>query len=355
MFGESKTTYLKQISVGIWTLVAFLGFYLLYIGSSIFLPLIISIFLLILFTSIYNFFHKFVKRKYLSAILAVWLFFGFFLVVGYIIGTQIESFSQNTGNFTKGFENILNATETFLMTNFKVDLKQYMNFEFVTKYLKQINYSALSGNFFGTVSTLVSSIATVFMLLTFLLLEKNAFTAKIHYMFDGKGTDKMQSIIQKIYEDLNTYFVSKFFIAVFNGVIATIIMLCFGLDFALMFGLIVFIFDFVPVVGGIIALGLPFLYSLVTFWSVPLSFFMLLVLNIPQFISGNIIEPKIMGEKLNLSSFFLIIALLFWSMFWGLLGAFLATPILATMTIIFSKFETTKPIAILLSQNGKIK
>lgn len=116
-----------------------------------------------------------------------------------------------------------------------------------------------------------------------------------------------------------------------------------------------FIFDFVPVVGGVIALGLPFLYSLVTFGSLPMSFAMLIAMNIPQMFSGNILEPKIMGDRLNLSSFFLIISLLFWSMFWGVLGAFLATPILATMNIIFSKFAATKPIAILLSKDGRVK
>lgn len=80
-----------------------------------------------------------------------------------------------------------------------------------------------------------SSFVTVLILLGFILLERGAFAKKIQYMFDVNGKDKMHQIITQIYNDLNVYFVSKFFIALGNAIIAAIIMSLFGLDFALTF------------------------------------------------------------------------------------------------------------------------
>ena len=84
-------------------------------------------------------------------------------------------------------------------------------------------------------------------------------------------------------------------------------------------------------------MALPFLYSFVQFDSSYTSVFLLVSLLIPQMISGNIIEPKIMGKRLNLSSSVIILSLLFWSSLWGIIGAFLSVPIMAV--IIFQRWK----------------
>jgi predicted PurR-regulated permease PerM len=72
-----------------------------------------------------------------------------------------------------------------------------------------------------------------------------------------------------------------------------------------------------------------------------------------QFVIGNFLDPYIMGNSLNLSPFAILVSLAVWVALWGVPGAFLAVPITAMMTIIFSEFPGTRPIAVLLSQNGK--
>ena len=153
---------------------------------------------------------------------------------------------------------------------------------------------------------------------------------------------------------MNTFFLSKFSLALLNATVSVIILNIFGLEYALMFGLLVFLLDFIPAIGGIIALALPFLYSFVQFDSGVTSMILLVCLFIPQFISGNIIEPKIMGDRLNLSSFVILVALIFWSSIWGIAGAFLAVPLMASINIVLAQFQTTKPLAILMSKNGEV-
>ena len=74
-----------------------------------------------------------------------------------------------------------------------------------------------------------------------------------------------------------------------------------------------------------------------------------------QFVVGNLIEPRFLGKQLNLSPFVILICLGVWGQLWGILGMFLSVPITVILMIVFSHFEKTKGIAILLSQNGLIR
>ena len=80
----------------------------------------------------------------------------------------------------------------------------------------------------------------------------------------------------------------------------------------------------------------------------------LLPLTAVQFVIGNILDPFVMSNSLNLSPFAILVSLAVWSGLWGIPGAFLAVPITAIMAIVFSEFPGTRPIAVLLSRNGQI-
>ena len=77
-------------------------------------------------------------------------------------------------------------------------------------------------------------------------------------------------------------------------------------------------------------------------------------LAVVQFVIGNFLDPYLMGNSLNLSPFAILVSLAVWSGLWGIPGAFLAVPITAIMAIVFPRFAGTRPIAILLSRNGRL-
>ncbi|MFL9961080.1 AI-2E family transporter [Paraburkholderia sediminicola] len=80
----------------------------------------------------------------------------------------------------------------------------------------------------------------------------------------------------------------------------------------------------------------------------------LLSLTAIQFVIGNILDPYLMGNSLNLSPFAILASMAIWSAIWGVSGAFLAVPITVIVIIIFSEFEMTRPVAVLLSKNGRL-
>ena len=345
-----ENSVLNYIMIWIMIIVSFLLFYLLYIWDFIFVPLVVSFFLFILFRWVYSFFQKYIKIKPISIILTLWTFFSFFVIVWFIITTQVWSFVDNSGKIIQWFSKLLVSIE-WIWDNFWIDLKDYLNLEYLRWLLTKINFSAIWKNVYSFTTWAISLFLTILVLLFFMILERNDFKKKIKYNFDSKITRKIQNIYEKVSSDLNLYFSTKFFLALFNGVVATIIMSFFWLDFALTFWLIVFVMDFIPIVWALIALWLPFLYSLVVFDSIWSSFLMLFSMYVPQIVTGNFVEPKIMWDRLNISYIVFVLALLFWTQFWWIIWAFLATPIMVTINIILSKFEATKFISVLLSKD----
>jgi AI-2 transport protein TqsA len=112
--------------------------------------------------------------------------------------------------------------------------------------------------------------------------------------------------------------------------------------------------NFMPYIGSVLGVVFPVLMTIVQFENLAIVLWMLLALSAAQFVIGNFIDPYVMGNSLNLSPFAILISLAIWTELWGVAGAFLAVPITAILTIVFSEFPGTRPVAVLLSRNGRL-
>lgn len=334
-----------KLLLPLWILVVFFSFAILYIWKSLITTILFTSILLFIFSGIYNFCNKKLWSHILSVCITVWIFISFFLSIGYIISSEIDNFWDDI-NKIGTWLTVLSERFDFIPSSVsEIDLLAIS---------EKIDFASIGKNALGIISWIVGGLSTVAFLLVFLMLEKNMFAKKVKTILSHSEKKKVFKIYRRIYDDMNTFFLSKFSLALLNAVTSVIIMKVFWLEYALMFGLLVFLLDFIPAIWWIIALSLPFLYSFVQFDTYITPFILLVCLFIPQFISGNIIEPKIMWNRLNLSSFVILVALIFWSGMWWIVWAFLAVPLMASINIVLSQFHVTKPIAILLSKNGKV-
>lgn len=329
----------------LWLIVIFLSFVVLYIGKSIITTIIFTSILLFIFSGIYTFFKKYLWSHLFSVFITMSVFVTFFLWIGYIISSEIDNFAKDIDKIGEWFTQLQSTFDVIPNSITEIDIATLS---------EKIDFAGIGKSALSSISWIIGGLSTVAFLLIFLMLEKNMFAKKVRDILPNKEEKKFFKVYKRIYDDMNTFFLSKFSLALLNAVTSVIIMKLFGLEYALMFGLLVFLLDFIPAIGGIIALSLPFLYSFVQFDTNLAPFILLICLFIPQFISGNVIEPKIMGNRLNLSSFVIIVALIFWSGMWGIIWAFLAVPLMASINIVLAQFKTTKPIAIMLSKNGKV-
>lgn len=188
----------------------------------------------------------------------------------------------------------------------------------------------------GTMFGLVTNGFLVLIFVIFLLLAR-------------RPSRRRTALYSEIDQKIRKFIVRKFIISATTGVLVGTILAIFGLDLALVFGVLAFLFNFIPNVGSIVATLLPIPIALVQFdnlWTVAL---IVLLPGVVQITIGNGIEPKVMGEGLDLSPVTVLLALVFWGLLWGVVGMLLAAPITAVIRIVLAQFETTRPIAELLA------
>jgi len=227
----------------------------------------------------------------------------------------------------------------------------------INQVISEINLQAIFTSVVWGVTTIFSKTGIILFYVLFILLESRHFKDKLPLMFtDDHKRSQIVGIFEKIKKDIKSYFVIKTLVSWVTAILSYCVMIVFGLDFAIFWAFLIFFLNFIPSVGSIIAVTFPILFTLVQFTEsfYPLIFISSGLIGI-QILMWNIIEPKFMGNKLNLSPLVIIIALGFWGTIWWVVGMLLSVPIMVIINIILSKFPSTRSIAILLSEKGELQ
>jgi AI-2 transport protein TqsA len=213
------------------------------------------------------------------------------------------------------------------------------------QFLKAIQNALLDfaqGTLYET-GTFVTRGATVILLMAFLLYGRR---------WEPVPSIRRPGILLEIEDRVQRYISLTVFISVLTGVLVGSSLAIMGVQFAAVFGLLAFLLNFIPNIGAVIATLLP----------IPLVFLdpnigiitAILAVAIPaaiQILIGSLLQPKMLGNSLELHPVVLLLALLFFAMIWGVGGAFLATPLTAVFKIVFEKIPATRPLAAALAGN----
>ncbi|HNS21904.1 MAG TPA: AI-2E family transporter [Sedimentisphaerales bacterium] len=237
-------------------------------------------------------------------------------------------------NSVPGEPNEAAAADVTLGATAKKELR--IDTQQIVKDLKNYIFNIVT-NAFGTILGLISSMLFVIIFVLFLLLGRNPYTEHSQVYSD---------VVHKI----RKYVGIKMAISAITGLLVWTTMAIIGLELAGVFGILAFLLNFIPSIGSIIATFLPLPIAVVQFQSSP--WLIVLVVGIPgaiQILLGNVIEPKLQGEGLNLHPVTILLALSFWGLLWGIVGMFLAAPITAAIRIVLMQFDMLRPIAHLMA------
>jgi predicted PurR-regulated permease PerM len=200
------------------------------------------------------------------------------------------------------------------------------------------------------------SMATAILILLyvgFLFAERAYFTSKMANLFpEADRAARFERLVESITKSVHRYILIKTVVSVLTGLLVYAVMQTFGLEFAETWALLTVFLNFIPNVGSIVATALPTLAALVQFESWTPVVLIFTFIGLIQFSVGNLIEPGLMGRSLNLSPFVIILSLTFWGAIWGIVGMFLAVPIMVMVMITCSHVPSLHPIAVLLSRDG---
>jgi len=195
----------------------------------------------------------------------------------------------------------------------------------------------------------------VAIFMVFLLFEASFFKQKLDKAFEGTGANKIKKISTDIMTQVSRYLSIKFFISVANGIIMAAGLMIIGVEFAVVWGIIQFIANFIPNIGSIVVGLAATAFSLVQFWPnpAPVVATALVILGMNMVLSY-FVDPKIMGDNLGLSPLVILISLLIWGWIWGFVGLILAVPMMVIIKIVCENIPMLEPISILLGSRKAI-
>ena len=200
--------------------------------------------------------------------------------------------------------------------------------------------------------------ATLFLIVlysTFFMAERGMLTRKLVIAAGGpEAGDRALSILTRINERIGRYLFVKTTVNIILGAISLGIMLLLGIEFALFWAVLIAFLNYIPYIGSLLGVLFPVLLSLAQFGTLWMAGVVLVSLSAAQILVGAYLEPRMMGRAFNLSPFFVLLALAFWSALWGLPGALLAVPMTASIVLVLAEIEATRPIAVMLSSSGRV-
>lgn len=324
---------------------------LLIVGRGLLIPLIIALLIWNLLNTISN---ALKKTPWIGTHIpsGISMFLSFFVVIALVsillniissnVTDVIDASARYQSNLMRIFNNIDQHYRIKALASFDV-------------FIKNMSIQGIVLNIYAVFTAITSSAILIALYVAFLFVEQHFFMQKLQALFpQPENRHLADSIISHILKDTQTYLGLKTLLSLITAIGSWLIMTAVGLDFSEFWALLIFFLYYIPNIGAIIAMAFPALLALIQFQSLLPFAIVTSGIGLIQFLVGNVLEPRFLSKSLNLSPLVILIALALWGAIWGILGMFLAVPMTVIMMIFFAHFEKTRPIAILLSQDGYI-
>jgi len=321
-----------------------LVFYLLKILSFIFIPLVFSMFVALLFLPLMRWLGKLKVPKFVSIIIVVLLIIG-----GLKIGVELIQLSSkqimasDTDFFTKA-ELKLSEARFYLEDNFGITFQE--NKDILAQFFQKDSIGS-------TVDFLRKFLTTILMTAFFVVLWL-AESINVHKLLNNTILKKKHASIKafmKIERDLNTFIKVKVLVSLLTGIGTGLACVFFDVSFPIFWGLFAFVINFVQMVGSFITVILLSIFAFVELETTSTLFFFILFITGVQVLFGAILEPIFMGKSFSINVIAVLVMLMFWGFLWGIPGLIMAIPITVFIKILLEQFPSTKVIASLLSGN----
>lgn len=335
----------------LWAIVIVATIYLLVAGRGLLLPFVLGIVLWYMIDALADTFeqprlgHLRLPRP-LALLAAVLVIGGLFWVVGRTMGHNVSAVVAAVPNYESRLTRLIEQGAQL------IGLEQAPT---LGELFARVSLADTLGSVAAAAASVVSVAGIVLIYALFLFAEQVHFKRKLAVIFDGDGQEaRVLSVLERIDREIRVYIRIKTTLATVTSALAYAVMASVGVDFAGFWAVMVFFFYYIPTVGSILAIVAPAVLTLVQFDHLTPFLIVLFVFGTIQVVTANVIEPAIMGRSLNLSPLVVIVSLVVWGTIWGVVGMFLCVPIMVVALIVLAQFETTRPVAVLLSADGHI-
>lgn len=316
-------------------------------SSAIVVPFMLSAFIAVIFAPIMAYFNKKGFPQILALLFIILIISFVLLALGGIITSSVKSFSQNIPLYEKKLNSIVSSIIVML---------ESLGFDLSSMNLREIidpaSVMKLASGLLSELGNVLTNGLVILFTVIFMLLEATSFPKKIEKIVEERENKPfaLNNFTKSVYD----YVWIKTVISFITGVIVTLALIIFGVDYPVLWGTLAFLLNYIPTVGSFIA-AIPVVLLTVIQIGPLTSLFVALMYLLVNTVMGNIVEPKYMGKGLGLSTLVVFLSLLFWGWVFGAIGMLLSVPLTMILKIAFENTKDAGWIAILLGSENNFK
>ena len=336
---ETKSSY-KTLQV----LIILASFTIIVAGmqaaNSIIVPFLLALFISIIASPPYFWLQKKGFPKAISLIIVMLTFLLVAAFIGIIIGTSINDFTLRLPFYEERLQ-----TQTQGLVNFLIQ-KNIVDPEFnLSNIFNPSSVLKIAAEGLNQVSGFVANGFMILLTVIFIILELTGIPNKIKKI--SSTPENSISRILEISRQITKYSILKTWVSLITGILVYILLIILGIDYPLLWAVLAFALNFIPNIGSIIAAIVPILLAVVQYGFIQ-ALLVLVGYVVINTIIGNIVEPKLMGKGLGLSTLVVFISLVFWGWIFGPIGMLLSVPLTITVKIALESSDETRWLAVLL-------
>jgi len=343
---------------GIWIIATGVIVAFLYLGRALFAPFAMAVFLFLImegFATTIDNRSKLLRRgaSRIISVLIVTIGFGLFMA---LMARGVAQFGGQAGEYEAKINMLISDLYGVVQLTDAPTLSDLL-FGTPGRVLLQT---------LGTATSEVSeNLILILLYVAFMFVAQSTWSLKLDYIFpDRDRREQARKVGDAARKGIETYLWTQTVISILTTAFTYVTLILLGVENALFLAALIFVLNYIPTVGSIVASLVPLLFALVqpgvpewvpgeapqdTYIYASIVFGLV---SFWQFFFGNFVQPRMMGDSLNLSALVVLISLAVWGAIWGIPGMFLSAPLTVLMMILFAQSESTRWMAIALSADG---
>ena len=333
------------------SLLGILGFFLalailgvLKVTSSFIQPFVIALLLSFIMNPLVELFVKIRIPRFVAVVLVILVLLGFSVLLGLILYQSVQSILAEYPKYQTRFIELIG----FLSEQFELPPNIISTFE-LPRTIAGLLVSVSSG-LFG----FLGNVALTLVFLLFIMMEKPFIKRKLREAIKHERTERIGRIFAAANTQVARYLMIKLFVSFLTGTIVYVGFSLVGVDFPFIWGILTFLFNFIPTIGSIVISVVASVFAVIQFFPDPNPIVIsILIMVVAQLVIGNILDPKLTGDSLNLSPVVILLALLLWGWLWGTSGLFLAVPLTVGIKIAFDNIPGLEYLGIIMGTGTK--
>lgn len=314
-------------------------------ASTIMVPFFLSIFIAIACSPIINYTSKFGVPRWLSITFVILIIVVFGFLLAGLVGQSMTEFRENLPTYRTQLDKEF-AWIVGKLSEYNINI----NGDLIAAHLDPATAMSVATNFISGMGGVLSNLFLILLTVIFMLFEANSMPHRLHIAL--ADPDMKMKHIDRFIRLVNSYLAIKTVVSLGTGTIIGIWLYVMGVDHFMLWAVLAFMLNYIPNIGSIIA-AVPAVMIAFVQYGVASAGMAALGFLLVNTVMGNIVEPRLMGRGMGLSTLVVFLSLIFWGWLLGTVGMLLSVPLTMVVKIALESREESKWLAVLLSSDGK--